>query len=63
MANLSGTPHILFGTYELLNCRTWNGQTGRRSENIYLARYFPEDKKDHVELMRVIQTFLRYMPV
>lgn len=63
MANLSGTPHILFGTYELLNCRTWNGQTGRRSEDVHLARYFPEDKKDHVELMRVIQTFLRHMPV
>lgn len=36
IANLTGTVHILFGTYELLNCPTLNGQIGRRSEDIHL---------------------------
>ncbi len=63
IANLSGTPHVLFGTYELLNYRTWNGQTGRRSEDIHLARYLATQESDKIELIRVIQTFLRYIPL
>ncbi|MBD2070282.1 ATP-binding protein [Leptolyngbya sp. FACHB-671] len=63
IANLSETTHVLFGTYELLNCRTWNGQTGRRSEDIHLARYLPDKKEDYTELIRVIPTFLRHMPL
>lgn len=63
IANLSETAHVLFGTYELLNCRTWNGQTGRRSEDIHLARYVANQKEDYTELIRVIQTFARHMPL
>lgn len=37
IANLTNTVHILFGTYELLNCSTLNGQVGRRSEDIHLS--------------------------
>lgn len=63
IANLSRMTHLLCGTYELLNCRTWNGQTGRRSEDIHLARYHAEVKNDYTELVRVIKTFLRKMPL
>lgn len=63
MANISKTTHILFGTYELLNCRTWNGQTGRRSEDIHLARYHASDKNDYAEIVKVIKTFQRYLPL
>jgi hypothetical protein len=63
IANLSETTHVLFGTYELLNCRTWNGQTGRRSEDVHLARYSAENQADYIELIRVIRTFLRNMPL
>jgi len=63
IANLSETAHVLFGTYELLNCRTWNGQTGRRSEDIHLARYIANQEEDYTELIRVIQTFIRHMPL
>jgi energy-coupling factor transporter ATP-binding protein EcfA2 len=63
IANLSETTHVLFGTYELLNCRTWNGQTGRRSEDVHLARYLAESEADYIELIRVIRTFLGKMPL
>lgn len=63
IANLSETTHILFGTYELLSCRTWNGQIGRRSEDVHLARYSAEDNKDYIELIRVIQTLFKKMPL
>ncbi|HEY9631242.1 MAG TPA: AAA family ATPase [Coleofasciculaceae cyanobacterium] len=62
-ANTSETTHVAFGTYELLNCRAWNGQTGRRSEDIHLARYLVNNERDYVELIRVIQTFLKHMPL
>ncbi|WP_088892410.1 AAA family ATPase [Leptolyngbya ohadii] len=63
MANISKTTHLLCGTYELLNCRTWNGQTGRRSEDIHLERYHADVKEDYAEIVRVIKTLLRRMPV
>lgn len=63
IANMSQTTHLLCGTYELLNCRTWNGQTGRRSADIHLPRYHAKETADYIELVRVIKTFLRHMPL
>ena len=63
IANLTGTVHILFGTYELLNCATLNGQVGRRSEDIHLSPYQADDPEDVAEFMRVINTLQRHLPL
>ncbi|MDJ0733257.1 MAG: ATP-binding protein [Nostocaceae cyanobacterium] len=63
IANLTGTVHILFGTYELLNCPTLNGQIGRRSEDIHLLPYQADNPEDLAEFIRVIKTFQRYIPL
>ncbi len=39
LASRSGTPHALFGTYELLALRNLSGQISRRSFDIHLPRY------------------------
>lgn len=39
IANITNTTHVLFGTYELLNCCSLSGQLSRRSEDIHLPRY------------------------
>ena len=63
IANLTGTVHILFGTYELLNCPTLNGQMGRRSEDIHLTPYEADNSEDMAEFIRVIKTFQRHLPL
>jgi len=63
IANLTGTVHVLFGTYELLNCPTLNGQVGRRSEDIHLLPYQADDREDIAEFIRVIRTFQRHLPL
>ncbi|MGI0484870.1 AAA family ATPase [Pantanalinema rosaneae CENA516] len=63
IANLSETIHVLFGTYDLLNCCTLSGQVSRRSDDIHLARYLPEQSEDLEEFRRVIQTFQEHLPL
>lgn len=46
IANKTSTVHVLFGTYELLNCQKVNGQVGRRSEDYHLARYHIDNQAD-----------------
>lgn len=63
IANLTGTVHVLFGTYELLNCSTVNGQVGRRSLDFHLARYIKEFPEDFAEFTKVVQTFGHHLPL
>lgn len=63
IANLTETIHVLFGTYDLLNCCTLSGQVSRRSADIHLARYFSEQSEDVEEFRRVIQTFQEHLPM
>ena len=63
IANLTGTVHILFGTYELLNCPKVNGQMGRRSEDIHLPPYQASSEEDVAEFIRIIRTFQRHLPL
>ena len=63
IANLTSTVHILFGTYELLNCPPLNGQVGRRSEDIHLERYQTHNPEDVAEFIRVIRTLQRHLPL
>lgn len=63
MANITSTPHVLFGTYELLNCAQLSGQLSRRSEDIHLPRYHLDHSEDVAEFVRVIQTFQQHLPL
>ncbi len=63
IANKTSTVHVLFGTYELLNCQKVNGQVGRRSEDYHLARYHIDNKADFEEFEKVILTLKQYLPV
>jgi hypothetical protein len=63
IANLTSTVHLLFGTYELLNCPSTNGQVGRRSEDYHLARYHLDNKNDFTQYQKVIKTLQRHLPL
>ncbi|MDJ0595945.1 MAG: AAA family ATPase [Pleurocapsa sp. MO_226.B13] len=63
IANKTQTIHVLFGTYELLDCQGENGQIGRRSEDFHLARYHIGKKSDRDEYKKVIKTLQRHLPV
>ena len=61
IANLTGTVHILWGTDELLNCSTLNGQVGRRSEDIHLTPYEADQTEDKSEFIKVIRTLQSHL--
>ncbi len=63
IANKTSTVHVLFGTYELLNCQKVNGQVGRRSEDYHLARYHIDNESDFEEFKKVILTLQQRLPV
>lgn len=63
IANKTSTVHVLFGTYELLNCQNVNGQVGRRSEDYHLARYHINNEADIEEFKKVILTLQQRLPV
>jgi hypothetical protein len=63
IANKTSTIHVLFGTYELLNCQKVNGQVGRRSEDYHLARYHIDNEADFEEFQKVILTLQERLPV
>ena len=63
IANITKTIHVLFGTYELLNCSRLSGQLSRRSLDIHLPRYQCDVQSDVIEFIKVIQTFQRHLPL
>lgn len=63
IANVTETIHVLFGTYELLNCCSLSGQVSRRSDDIHLERYHQEQSEDVEEFGRIIQTFQEHLPL
>lgn len=63
IANVTGVVHILFGTYDLLNCCHLSGQVSRRSDDIHLPRYSTDNQEDIAEFMRVLRTFQAHLPL
>jgi hypothetical protein len=63
LANLTKTPHILFGTYALRIFRNLSGQLIRRSKDIHLPRYRTESSADMKAFKGVIKTFQYELPV
>ena len=63
LANMTGTVHVLLGTYELLAFRNLSGQLSRRSTDIHLRRYRADSDEDRGMFMSILLTFQRYMPL
>ncbi len=63
LANLTGTLHVLVGTYELLAFRELSGQLSRRKVDIHFSRYRAEHKEDIQAFINVLHTFEHHMPL
>lgn len=63
LANLTGTLHILIGTYELLGLLNLSAQLSRRSMEIHFPRYRCEDDREFTAFRSVLLTFQRHLPL
>lgn len=63
LANLSGVPHVLLGTYELLEARNLSGQLSRRSLDIHFRGYGASSTQDIEDFQNVICMFQRNLPL
>ena len=62
IANRTQTPHVLFGTYELLAFRNLSGQLSRRSVDLHFPRYRVESDEDIQIFKNVLLTFQGQFP-
>ncbi len=62
VANTMETPHIFFGTYDLLLFRHLNGQLTRRTEEIHFPRYRAHDPEDREHFLDAVATLSRHLP-
>ena len=63
LANLSGTTHVLIGTYELLSFAHLSAQLDRRSNEIHFPRYHIDIPDEMLAFKRVLLTFQRHLPL
>ncbi len=63
LAAMTGTVHILIGTYELLGLADLSGQLSRRSLEIHFPRYGFERAEDLLAFKSVLLTFQRHLPL
>jgi hypothetical protein len=63
LAALTGTMHVLIGTYELLGLTNLSAQLSRRSVEIHFGRYRADVDKDRPAFKSVLLTFQRHLPL
>ena len=63
LANIAGTLHVLFGTYELLAFRNLSAQLSRRSLDVHFRRYMLDSDEDIKAFQNVLFSFQRHLPV
>lgn len=63
LADESGVPFLLAGTFELLPLRNLNGQLGRRSVTIHFENYKHNISKDREAFISVLKNFLMHLPL
>ena len=63
LANRSGIPHVLLGTYDLLAFRNLNGQLSRRSTDVHFGRYQAERANEAAIFLNVVRSFEAQLPV
>jgi hypothetical protein len=63
LAALTGTTHVLVGTYELLGLADLSAQLSRRSVVVHFGRYRADDAADVRAFKSVLLTFQRHLPL
>lgn len=63
LAALTGTVHVLVGTYELLGLANLSAQLSRRSVEIHFGRYRADRAEDVLAFQSVLLTFQRHLPL
>jgi len=63
LAGITGTVHVLVGTYELLEFRNLSGQLTRRSRDIHFRRYKASRKEDRKAWHNLLWAFQRNLPL
>jgi len=63
LANRSGIPHVLLGTYDLLAFRNLNGQLSRSSTDVHFGRYRAERANEAAIFLNVVRSFEAQLPV
>ncbi|MDP9201985.1 MAG: ATP-binding protein [Gemmatimonadota bacterium] len=63
LAGLTGTVHVLVGTYELLGLANLSAQLSRRSREIHFGRYRAERPEDLRAFQSVLLTFQCHLPL
>jgi hypothetical protein len=63
IANCTGIPHILIGTYDLLAFRNLNGQLARRSIDVHFGRYRAERSGEAAIFKNIVRSFEAQMPL
>ncbi len=61
IANTVETPHVLFGTYDLLDFQL-NGQLARRTVEIHLPCYWPNNDEDREDFLDAVATLSSHVP-
>lgn len=63
IANRSGTPHVLVGTYDLLALRNLNGQLSRRSTDVHFSRYVADRSNEMAVFVNVVRSLAAQLPL
>ena len=63
LSAMTGTVHVLIGTYELLRLADLSAQLSRRSTEIHFGRYRAECAEDQLAFRSVLLTFQRHLPL
>jgi hypothetical protein len=63
LAGMTGTPHVLLGTYDLLGLVDLSAQLSRRSADIHFGRYRAGVAEDARAFKSVLLTFQRHLPL
>jgi hypothetical protein len=63
IANCTGTPHVLVGTYDLLAFRNLSGQLSRRSLDVHFGRYRADRPGEAAIFANVLRSFAAQLPI
>jgi hypothetical protein len=63
IANCTGTPHVLMGTYDLLAFRNLSGQLSRRSIDVQFGRYRADRPGEAAIFANVLRSFAAQLPL
>jgi hypothetical protein len=63
LADATGRPFLLFGTYDLLVLRNLSGQLGRRCMDLNFSRYDIADAADWSQFRSALYTFAQQLPI